>query len=278
MDSGPVHAGRHEQNLLFQSEEHPLVPDRTESAEQHVLSLIHLYAYHYAASRAEGLEVLDLGCNNGYGTAVLADRADRITGVDVSRRAIEAALRRKRPNTELMTVDGDSLPFDADSFDLVTSFQVIEHVVNIDRYLSEIRRVLRPDGRFILSTPNAAIRLDPGMKPWNKFHVREYLPDELEAALGRTFPDVRVLGLTSRPEIYDVELQRVSRAREKARRSRSLVRRMLPLRLKRLARIGRKRPEPTRRAGDYRSWDWSDLYTVEGDERLSALDLIAECR
>lgn len=88
------------------------------------------------------------------------------------------------------------------------SFQVIEHIANAGAYLSEIARVLRSDGVALFTTPNAAIRLDPGMKPWNEFHVREYLAEELSALLRATFPGVAVRGLFAADELYRTEFER----------------------------------------------------------------------
>jgi 2-polyprenyl-3-methyl-5-hydroxy-6-metoxy-1,4-benzoquinol methylase len=145
--------------------------------------------------------VLDVGCNNGYGTVIIAQQSRMTVGVDVSPSAIESAQRHNaRENIEYRVIDGLRLPFDDGFFDLVTSFQVIEHISNTARYLAEIRRVLKPGGTALLTTPNAHIRLEPGMKPWNEFHVREYTADELRELLQQTFNDVAILGLfASRP-------------------------------------------------------------------------------
>jgi len=84
-------------------------------------------------------------------------------------------------------------------------------------YLQEIRRVLRPGGVAILTTPNAAIRLDPGMTPWNRFHVREYRAAELEVSLGEVFDGVEVLGMFGVPTLDDLEIERVDANRRGVR-------------------------------------------------------------
>jgi SAM-dependent methyltransferase len=159
-----------------------------------------------------------VGCNTGYGTVRLVPTARSVTGVDVSPAAVAAA--RSREGGESVTfevIDGLGLPFPDHSFDLVTSFQVVEHVADPVPYLREIRRVLRPGGIAILTTPNAAIRLDPGMTPWNRFHVREYRAAELEAALGEVFDAVEVLGMFGVPTLYDLEIARVDANRRGVR-------------------------------------------------------------
>ncbi len=82
------------------------------------------------------------------------------------------------------------LPFATHSFDCVISFQVIEHIRRDLEFVREIERVLRPGGRFIVTTPNAPMSLT--RNPW---HVREYTAEELQGLLGSVFPQVEMLGV-----------------------------------------------------------------------------------
>lgn len=207
------------ESIRIQAEDHPLIDGGpSTSINQHLGRLMHLKAYEVATGLAAGLDVLDVGCNTGYGTILLADVGRRVVGVDVSARAIQAA-REAAPDgrPEFLAIDGLSLPFADASFDLVTSFQVIEHVREPTPYLREIARVLRPGGTVVLTTPNAATRLDPGMPPWNPFHVREYLAGELETELRIVFPTVRVQGMFGTPTLYEGELARVGTTRRRIR-------------------------------------------------------------
>jgi ubiquinone/menaquinone biosynthesis C-methylase UbiE len=208
------------ESIRVQAEEHPLIDDLApQTPQEKCLQLIHLKAYDEGRRIAEGCDVLDVGCNTGYGTVRLVGAARSITGVDVSPAAIEAARTRAGAESiEFRVVDGKGLPFPDASFDLVTSFQVFEHVVDTDSYLSEIKRVLRPGGRALFTTPNAAIRLDPGMTPWNRFHVREYLAEELRDALTPVFPEVTVRGMFAVPTLYDIETERADSQRKGVRR------------------------------------------------------------
>jgi SAM-dependent methyltransferase len=110
-----------------------------------------------------GDRVLDLGCGDGTFTAALAPNVAEVVGAEVAEAAVRRA-RRRHPAVafELVPVDG-SLPFPDGAFDLVWSTEVIEHVADTARWLSEVRRVLAPAGRLLLTTPNhARLRLAVG--------------------------------------------------------------------------------------------------------------------
>jgi ubiquinone/menaquinone biosynthesis C-methylase UbiE len=209
------------ETVRLQAEEHPLIEDVSPvTPADHCLRLMHLRAYDEAVSHAAGRDVLDVGCNTGYGTIRFAPIAGRIVGVDVSPRAIEAARQRApegRP--EFILTTGFELPFPPSTFDLVTSFQVLEHVPDPAAFLRELARVARPGGTVILATPNAATRLYPGMTPWNRFHVHEYLAAELAELLRTVFARVTVLGMFGAPELYETEIRRVDAARQRIRRN-----------------------------------------------------------
>lgn len=209
----------HNANILFQSEKHPLVPDDFNTLEEFCLSLIHKKAYFSAAEMARDKIVLDVGCNNGYGTKILSAHCKKVSGVDVSKRSIEKAKQKYlHDGIEFNLIDGKRLDFNPGTFDIVTSFQVIEHISDCVPYLSEIKRVLKAEGMAIFTTPNRKIRLDPGMKPLNPFHVREYSAETLSDLLTRYFPRVIVRGLFAEPYLYSIEYNRVQKAKERALR------------------------------------------------------------
>lgn len=267
--------------VLFQSELHPLVAERFETLEDYCLSLVHLKAYETAAELARNKRVLDLGCNNGYGTELIARGAARVVGADVSPRSIEAA-RVRCPALDFVLVDGTSLPFPDASFDAVFSFQVIEHIEDPSPYLAEIRRVLVPGGFVMFTTPNREIRLAPGMKPWNTFHVREYSGPELEQFLGRAFERVEVSSLSGLPELANIELGRVRRARmlaaseQRSKLAGSLLRPVGRAR-RRLLRAALDIPLVRRhRERSFQRFSTRDLHYEPGT-RTDALDLMAIC-
>ncbi len=163
----------HEEMIRLQAEKHNLVDTNAfRSREEFVLHLIHSFAYVQVSGFVNEKKVLDLGCNTGYGTGILAGVAKNVVGVDVSERAISTAKKRYRhPGIAFCLTDGKRLPFENSAFDVIVSCQVIEHTVNDDLYLGELKRVLSPAGMAVFTTPNALLRLDPGMRPWNPFHV-----------------------------------------------------------------------------------------------------------
>ncbi len=102
-----------------------------------------------------GDRALDLGCGEGTFTSELARAgADSVTGADVAEAALVRA-RRSHPDAEFIRVPFDAaLPFTDGAFTLVWASEVLEHVADTARFLSEIRRVLAPGGRLLLTTPN----------------------------------------------------------------------------------------------------------------------------
>ena len=202
--------------IKLQSEEHDIInPDFFSTKEDYVIHLMHLSDYQRAQTIVSEKSVLDLGCNSGYGTNLLGEKATKIIGVDVSPLAIETAKSKyKKTNLTFQLVDGIRLPFDDATFDAVTSFQVIEHLVDYEIYFSEIKRVLRPNGVLILTTPNAEIRVRLGQKPWNRFHVHEFRIAELRELLTKYFDFSEVVGQHANGLSYSTEYERCIRARD----------------------------------------------------------------
>jgi 2-polyprenyl-3-methyl-5-hydroxy-6-metoxy-1,4-benzoquinol methylase len=215
----------HDEMIGLQAEKHGLIDtENLRDENAFVLHLMHAFAYHKAADHVKDKKVLDLGCNTGYGSNILAHTASRVAGVDVSENAIATAKKKyTNHNTEFRLIDGKRLPFSDKEFDTIITCQVIEHVVDYDIFVNEIKRVLTPSGIVIFTTPNALLRLDPGMKPWNPFHVIEFDPSTLMNILSQHFKHVHTLGLFAEKDLYLTEKRRVDRARAAAKRERSII-------------------------------------------------------
>ena len=155
----------------------------------------HMARYAYAARFAKQARVLDLGCGTGYGTAELAQHSQTATGIDLSPDAIAyAGAHFQLPNTTFLAASATAVPFPAAAFDLITAFEVIEHLDAWRDLLNEARRLLHPAGVFLVSTPNklyyAESRASQGPNP---FHTHEFEYAEFRDALAAVFPNVTIL-------------------------------------------------------------------------------------
>lgn len=183
----------------------------------HVIYSLHTATYDFALPYAADKDVLDFGCGTGYGSAALAEVARSVVAVDVADDAVRYATAHftgeRLSYQRIEPIQRTPLPFAEDSFDLVVSFQVIEHIDDVAAYLGEVRRVLRPGGTFLCVTPDRTHRLFPRQRPWNEFHVTEYAPDELAQVLRGHFADVELLGMSAAPHIIGHELRRYRKMR-----------------------------------------------------------------
>ncbi len=157
----------------------------------------HVVAYEMAAGEAQGKRVIDVGCGEGYGPAMLSTRgAKEVLGVDIAPEIVahaRAAYAASNLSFEVMDVNRLEVPDRA--FDLAISFQVVEHLVDESGYFSEISRVLAPGGTAVLTTPNR-LTISPGRdRPINPFHLREYTPGEFKEVLADHFESVEIQGM-----------------------------------------------------------------------------------
>ena len=148
----------------------------------------HFHRYLWAAQLTAGRRVLDLASGEGFGAALLSETAAAVTGVDIDATAVEhAQLNYTADNLEYRTADARDLgQFDTASFDVVVAFELIEHIVEQEQVLAEIRRVLMPGGLLIVSTPDRS-GYDQGPGNENPFHAKELARDEFDALLGTHF-------------------------------------------------------------------------------------------
>ena len=148
--------------------------------------------YVEAAKRVEG-RVLEIGTGTGYGVEFIAPHAERYVTLDKCR---SEELPEMPSNVEFVQCAVPPLPFEDESFDCVVSFQVIEHIRRDKEFVREVYRVLKPGGRFIVSTPNRPMSLT--RNPW---HVREYTAEEFKALLS-IFPSVEALGVGGNESVW----------------------------------------------------------------------------
>lgn len=154
----------------------------------------HWHRYAWAAELVEGLDVLDAACGEGYGSHLLAARAKSVVGVDIGEEAVlHARERYRRDNLRFDRGDATELPHEDDHFDVVVSFETLEHLEAQETLLAEFRRVLRPNGFLLVSSPDRKTYSEETGYD-NPFHVRELYRDELESMISATFPAYRLYG------------------------------------------------------------------------------------
>jgi GT2 family glycosyltransferase/glycosyltransferase involved in cell wall biosynthesis/SAM-dependent methyltransferase len=155
----------------------------------------HYHRYLWAASVVEGRRVLDLGSGEGFGAAILADSAAHVLGLDVDEPTVEhSRLNYAGPNLEFELGTATDLTAHPDgSFGAVVAFEVIEHVLEQERVLAEVARVLSDDGILVISTPDRRMYSKMRAEP-NIFHKRELELDEFLELLGTHFPHIATWG------------------------------------------------------------------------------------
>ena len=153
----------------------------------------HFHRYVLAGELATGKRVLDAACGEGYGAAHLARTAKTVIGVDISKESIaHASERYQADNLEFQLADVCNLPFKDNEFECIVSFETLEHLEDQSGLLKEFRRVLKPGGFLLISSPDKAVYSDRHQNK-NEFHVRELYRDELETLLAGQFPACRLL-------------------------------------------------------------------------------------
>jgi SAM-dependent methyltransferase len=183
--------------LTFDAEEPlPLTGERTapDIPDERYWFIRHLVAYRAAAALTPQKRVLDAGCGEGYGAALLAIDARTVVACDLEAPVLGRAHRRY-PAVDAAAGNLVSMPFADAAFDVVVSMQTIEHLHSPVDFLAECRRVLRPDGTLVLSTPNR-LTFSPDGVVRNPFHTFEFAPDDLRGALARRFTDVDLRGVS----------------------------------------------------------------------------------
>ena len=156
-----------------------------------------LQAYYLAKDYIQG-DVLEIGCGEGRGLALLAPNATSYTALDKIGEVIER-LGKQYPNVKFIQTNIPPLKDLKDnSFDVVISFQVIEHIRKDKAYLKEIHRVLKPGGKAIITTPN--IKKTLSRNPW---HIREYTADQLKNLASQFFDHVEMKGVAGNEKVME---------------------------------------------------------------------------
>ena len=233
----------------------------------------HLAAYRFARARAAGRTVLDAGCGEGYGAALVAEVAARVVGIDRAEAVRVAAARHGGPRLEFRAGDLARLEeVVQERFDVVLSFQVIEHLADPGSFLRALAARVAPGGELLVTTPNRLMTVSE-----NPYHLREWTAPELLAVAAPVLPGVEVLGIHGSPRVLAWERARGEQVRRILRLDPLGIRRLLPGFLVRtvfpgLARLVRRR---LRTAG---AEVGPEDFAVRANGLETALDLVLVAR
>lgn len=154
----------------------------------------HMHRYAYALEFCRDKRVLDAACGEGYGSALLAHVGADVLGLDVDPATIDHAMQRYRQVNNLRFESRDVTALDElpdASFDVIVSFETLEHVNEQERMLAGFKRLLRPGGVLLISSPDKRNYSDQ-RDYHNEFHVRELYRDQLEALLKTQFAQTQL--------------------------------------------------------------------------------------
>jgi len=147
----------------------------------------HLHRYFLARQFCRGKDVLDIASGEGYGSAIMAQAAKTVIGVDIDPISVEfGAANFVKPNLSFKVGSAIAIPCADHSLDVVVSFETLEHIYEHDAFMTEIKRVLRPGGLLIISTPDSDYYSHPS-QPLNEYHVRELTRLQFSTLLTASF-------------------------------------------------------------------------------------------
>jgi ubiquinone/menaquinone biosynthesis C-methylase UbiE len=158
-----------------------LVPSHTGDT-----AIEHLHRYAFAREYIEGKDVLDIACGEGYGSHMMSTIAANVVGVDISPEVIAHARNRYGDKVTFSVGSCTDIPLSNASFDVVVSFETLEHLAGHEQMLKEVKRVLRPGGVLILSSPDK-LNYTILPKTQNPFHVRELSKEEFRSLVEKYF-------------------------------------------------------------------------------------------
>ena len=168
-----------------------IIPAR--ETEVSIVFARHRCAYQYADNFVSGKTVIDIGCGTGYGCSLLAHKATRVVGIDQDANAI-AYCREQYPGSNIEYREADAAALDiAETFDVATSFQVIEHLPDPSKFLVRIKRCVKPGGMILITTPNS--RTGSTGVADNPFHTSEMNYIEFSEVIRQSFREFKILGV-----------------------------------------------------------------------------------
>lgn len=158
-------------------------------------------------------KILEIGC--GIGTVVyeLSGKGHDVAGIDISCEAIEYG-RKKYGDIRLEVQAAETLPYEDESFEVVLSFDLFEHIAEIDKHISEVRRVLCPGGYYLFQTPNRYSNityetLRTKSLQWRRYHPSLHSPGQLRRRMARHGFETRFVKMNPINEFTEKKLQKL---------------------------------------------------------------------
>jgi len=180
------------------------------------ISYEHWHRYIFASRFCTQKKVLDIACGEGFGSNFLARYAESVTGIDIAPEIIEHAKRKyNHGRVDFKASNAVSLAVESETFDVIVSFETLEHLTKDDQHLfiEEMVRVMKEDGVLIISTPNKKVYSDDANYS-NPFHLSEFYKEEFISFLTEHFKNIaifsqQVIGASlirrETESVYDIE-------------------------------------------------------------------------
>jgi 2-polyprenyl-3-methyl-5-hydroxy-6-metoxy-1,4-benzoquinol methylase len=164
-----------------------------QSGETSIVYSRHKFAYECVKQFVAGKVVLDVGCGSGYGCNIFSKSAQMVYGIDQSSEAIEYCSKNSNaPNIEFIQMDGNKIEL-SQKFDVITTFQAIEHMDNLDHYIEQLLAATKPGGKIFITTPNVIKKISDNEH--NPFHVNEMNYDKFYNLINGHFTTFDIIGV-----------------------------------------------------------------------------------
>ncbi|NLW32412.1 MAG: class I SAM-dependent methyltransferase [Fibrobacter sp.] len=165
-----------------------------QNGEVSVVFSRHKFAYKYVSQFVANKSVIDIGCGAGYGCKILSETADTVLGIDYNKEAILYCKENfSAPNITFLNIDASKHFEPETKFDVAVTFQVIEHIHDINGFLEQIKRIVKPGGKIFITTPNSDI--NNGKESENPFHVNEMDYKRFKTVLQNHFSSFKISGV-----------------------------------------------------------------------------------
>jgi len=194
--------------------------------EERINYLFHLTRYYFSLPYLRNKDVVDIGCGTGYGDFIISGEAKRVIGIDNSKEAIDFAKEHyKKENVEFYQMDWKEIKNLKEKFDVVISFEFIEHIKEQKEFLELIKEILKDDSIAIISTPNKSTSSGN-----NIYHYKELNPVEFEDLISKYFKNYRIYGQFLRDKCKE-EIKRIEEEIKRHSKYIEIIRKFLsPLR------------------------------------------------